>query len=425
LRKKYRKDILKMDTILFNFKLLYLLLHVIDEAELCLNNINITLKIEHPDDTGYPIMKKLNEQFKIREMTVRNRLVLPPLTTNYGSKNGYITPKIIKFYKARSRKMGMVIVEAAAVCPEGRIIPGGIGLWEDDQVQGMAELAQTIKTEGAGAVIQINHAGAKAWPFESIDSWIAPSDIACRPGIKAKPASINEIKKVIQAFVDASVRAKKAGFDGVEIHGAHLYLLSQFLSPITNLRTDEYGGDTEGRAALAVEITRAVRKSLGPDYPILFRLNVLENLKGGITPDEAMIIGKLLAEAGVDLLDLSLAVQGTLKEDEGRKILVTTSAYAKDETSGDVVGLAARFKAECGLPVIVVGRLGSKSAALKALEAGADLVAIGRQMICDPDTAEKILSGRDDQILECEACQACFACLSKGKPLQCKQNKNL
>ncbi len=370
-------------------------------------------------------MNKLEDQFKIREMTVRNRLVLPPLTTNYGSENGYITPEILRFYRVRSRKMGIVIIEAAAVRPEGRIIPGGIGLWEDGQVQGMAELAQTVKTEGARAVIQINHAGAKAWPFETIDSWIAPSNIACRPGITAKPASLNEIKRVIQAFVDGAVRANKAGFDGVEIHGAHFYLLSQFLSPLTNFRTDQYGGSIKGRAALALEITSAVRESIGPDFPIFFRLNALENLEGGMTPDEAVVIGKLLAEAGVDVLDLSLAVQGTWKKDEGRKTLITTSAYAKDETPGDVVDLAARFRAECGLPVIAVGRLGSKSGVQQAIGAGADLVAIGRQMICDPDTAEKILSGRDDQILECEACQACFACLGKGKPIQCKQNKNL
>ena len=370
-------------------------------------------------------MNQLQDQFKIREMTVDNRLVLPPLTTNYGSENGYITPEVLRFYKARSNKMGIVIVEAAAVSPEGRIIPGGIGLWEDDHVQGMAELVQTIKGQGARAVIQINHAGAKAWPFETMDSWVAPSHIACRPGVTAKPATLNEIKSIVQAFVDGAVRAKKAGFDGVEIHGAHLYLLSQFLSPLTNLRKDHYGGSTEGRAAMALEITSAIRESLGPDFPIFFRLNVLENLEGGMTADEAIVIGKLLAAAGVDVLDLSLAVQGTWKEDEGKKILMTTSAYGKDETPGDVVDLAARFRAECGLPVIAVGRLGSTSGVQQAIDAGADMVAIGRQMICDPDTAEKILAGKDDQILECEACQACFACLGKGKPLQCKQNKNL
>jgi len=370
-------------------------------------------------------MKKLEDAFKIRNMTARNRLVLPPLTTNYGTENGYITPEILRFYKARAKQMGTVIVEATAVCPEGRIVPGSIGLWEDGQVQGMTKLANTIKTEGARAVVQINHAGAKAWPFKTMHSWIAPSNIACRLGISARPASIDEIKSVIQAFADAASRAKKAGFEGVEIHGAHFYLLSQFLSPLTNFRTDRYGGTIERRAALAVEITSAVREHLGPDDPIFFRINTVENLEGGMTPNDAVRIGKLLAEAGVDVLDLSLAVQGTWKEEEGRKILITTSAYAKDETPGGVVDLAAKVRNECGLPVIVVGRLGSKTSARQALKAGADLVAIGRQMICDPDTAEKILSGRDDQILTCEACQTCFACLGKGKPVRCKQNKKL
>lgn len=224
-------------------------------------------------------MKKLEDAFKIRNMTARNRLVLPPLTTNYGTENGYITPEILRFYKARAKQMGTVIVEATAVCPEGRIVPGSIGLWEDGQVQGMTKLANTIKTEGARAVVQINHAGAKAWPFKTLHSWIAPSHIACRPDISARPASIHEIKSVIQAFADAASRAKKAGFEGVEIHGAHFYLLSQFLSPLTNFRTDRYGGTIERRAALAVEVTSAVREHLGPDDPIFFRINTVENLE--------------------------------------------------------------------------------------------------------------------------------------------------
>ena len=370
-------------------------------------------------------MKKLEDTIRIRNMTVRNRLVLPPLTTNYGSGNGCVTPELLRFYNARVRDVGTVIVEAAAVCPEGRIVPGSIGLWEDGQIRGLADLAETIKAEGVGALIQVNHAGARAWPFETINSWIAPSDISCRPGLSARPASPGEIERVVQAFADAVSRAKKAGFDGVEIHGAHFYLLSQFLSPLTNFRTDRYGGSVERRAALAIEVVRAARESLGPDAPIFFRINAVENLDGGMTPFDAALIGKLLKASGVDVLDLSLAVKGTWNDDGGRTILSTTSAYTKDEAPGGVVDVAEGIRDESGLPVIVVGRLGSKASAEQALAAGADLVAIGRQMICDPDTAQKMLSGRDDEILKCEACQTCFACLVKGKPLKCKQNKNL
>lgn len=370
-------------------------------------------------------MIHVEDQFKVKDMAVRNRLVLPPLTTNYGDENGYVTPDVLQFYKVRSGHVGLVIVESAAVRPEGRIIPGSIGVWEDGHVPGMAELARTIQAAGAKGVVQINHAGAKAWPFESMDAWISPSGIACRPGVRATEAGPDDIADLVQAFVDAAVRVKEAGFDGVEIHGAHLYLLSQFLSPLTNLRTDQYGGSVEKRAALPVEITAAVREKLGPDYPIFFRLNSLEKLEGGITPDDAVTTGKLLAAAGVDVLDLSLAANGAWQDDGEQKILATLSAYGKDQVAGDVVELAARFRSECGLPVMVVGKLGSLAATRNALGAGADLVGVGRQMICDPDTAEKILSGRDEDIVECEACQACFACLGKGKPIQCKRNKNL
>ena len=370
-------------------------------------------------------MNKMEDCFKLRKMTVRNRLVLPPLTTNYGTGNGHVTHETLRFYGARSKQVGIVIVEAAAVNPEGRIVHGSLGLWEDGQGLGMTELADTIKAGGARAVIQLNHAGAKAWPFEVSSTGIAPSGVACRLGIAPVQATIKEIEVLIQEFTQAAVRAKKAGFDGVEIHGAHFYLLSQFLSPLTNRRTDRYGGTIEGRAALAVEIVSAAREHLGPDYPIFFRLNVLENLEGGMTPDEALAIGKLLARAGADVLDLSLATQGSWKEEGDIRILMTTSAYTKNEAVGGVTKLAARFRSECGLPVIAVGRLGSRGAAEQALRSGADMVAIGRQMICDPNTAEKIMEGKDDQILECETCMACFASLGKGQQLECKQNKSL
>ena len=368
---------------------------------------------------------KLDNQFRIKKMTVRNRLVLPPLTTNYGTKSGCISPEILDFYKARSSHMGIVIVEAAAISPEGRIVPGSLGLWDDTHIQGLTELADAIKAKGARAIIQINHAGAKAWVSKTPTDGISPSGIACRPGITPVSATPEDIKDLIRNFTQAAIRAQKAGFDGVEIHGAHFYLLSQFLSPLTNRRTDNYGGSVKKRASLAVEIVRATRERLGNDYPIFFRLNVFENMDGGIGPDESVAIGKMLAEAGVDVLDLSIAVQGTWKTDGDSRTLMTTSAYAQNQAIGGVTKLAARFGQECGLPVIVVGRLGSGDAIEQALKAGADMVAIGRQMICDPDTVTKILSNKEELILECEACMACFGSLGAGKPLKCKVNKKL
>lgn len=370
-------------------------------------------------------MHGLTDQVELGGLSLRNRLVMPPLTTGFGSGEGKATRDLLRFYRRRAKETGMVIVEAAAVSPEGRIVPNSIGLWEDGQIPGMAELAQAIKSEGAAAVIQLNHAGAKAWPFEPRQSCLAPSDIACRPGVVPMPADAGALPALVEAFATAAVRAETAGFEGVEIHGAHLYLLSQFLSPLTNRRTDAYGGSTEGRAALPLEVVRGVKAALKDETAVLFRLNILENLEGGQTPEDALAAGKLLAGAGVDVLDLSLAVQGGWNEEEGIAVLMTTSAYTKDQSPGQVVELAGRFRSACGVPVIAVGRLNSRAAADEALAAGADLVAVGRQMICDPDTPGKILAGKDGEIHACEACMACFASLGKGRPVSCKENRHL
>lgn len=370
-------------------------------------------------------MNTLEGRFNIRGITIKNRFVLPPLTSNYGTDNGHVTPETLKYYKARSKDVGIVIVEAAAITPEGRIVPNGLGLWDDNHCAGMTELADTIKAVGAKAVIQLVHAGAKACPSETSATRITPSAVACRPGIIPVQATIKDIEVLIKDFTRAAVRAKNAGFEGVEFHGSHFYLLSEFLSPLTNHRTDKYGGSIEGRATLAVETVKAVREKLGSKYPIFFRLHAFENMEGGMTSDEAVATGKILTNAGVDVLDLSKMVHGSWNEEGERRMLVAATAYSKNDTAGGVTAVAARFRSECGVPVIAVGKLGSRTAAEKAIESGADMVAIGRQMICDPNTVKKILGGKENQILECEVCNACHAYVAKGNPLKCKQNKNL
>ncbi len=377
-------------------------------------------------------MKSIEDELIINKMKLKNRLVLPPLTTNYGTDQGRVTPEILKFYKERSKDMGLVIVEAAAVSPDGRIVPGSLGLWEDGQVKGMTELSNTIKQAGARAVIQLNHAGAKACPLGINTKGLSPSGVACRPGVVPVVMDTGDMERLMTDFVSAAIRAAEAGFDGVEIHGAHLYLLSQFLSPLTNLRKDQYGGDTEKRAALALKIVTETRKRLGLDYSVFFRLNAVENMDGGQTLEQALVIGKLLAEAGVDALDISLVANGSWKTIGDEKILVSSSALAKDQAPGSNVDITAQFKQACNVPVIAVGKLGTRKEAEAAIQnTGVDMVAIGRQMICDPRTGEKILAGKKtsegegNQIIACEECMACFASIGKGSPLTCKVNKDL
>jgi 2,4-dienoyl-CoA reductase-like NADH-dependent reductase (Old Yellow Enzyme family) len=366
------------------------------------------------------------DELIINGMRLRNRLALPPLTTNYGSPEGEITDRILRFYEDRSRDVGLVIVEAAAVRDDGRIVPCSLGLWKDAQIAGMARLAGSIKKKGAAAIVQINHAGARGVPMGGELQGASPSGFRFRPDVTPMVITPGQIEQLIADFTRAAGRAAEAGFDGIEIHGAHLYLVSQFLSPLTNQREDRYGGDALGRATLALEIVRSIREKLGRGFPVLFRLNAVEKVDGGQKPEGALSVGRLLADAGVDVLDVSVIAQSSWKEMDGRRLLTVSSALPKEEAAGSNVGYATRMKEVTGLPVIAVGKLGEGTAASEAMEEGrVDLVAIGRQMIADPNSAKKILAGHDGEIIRCKECMNCFATIGRGMPMACTVNREL
>ncbi len=372
------------------------------------------------------IMATLQDEVIINGMRLRNRIAMPPLTTNYGSPAGIVTQEIIQFYKDRSRDVGLVIVEASAVRSDGRILSGSLGLWENGQMADMARLADTIKKLGAAAAVQINHAGARGFPAGGEMQGASPSGFAFRPGVAPITMSSTQIDRLVADFAAAASRAAEAGFDGVAIHGAHLYLISQFLSPITNQRTDRYGGDARARATLALEVVRAMRKKLGSSYPILFRLNAVEKMEGGQTLEDALEVSRLLADEGVDALDVSLIANSSWKEVDGQRFLVASSALSKKQPAGANVSLAATVKEATGLPVIAVGKLGEEDAAAESLrDSPIDIVAIGRQMIADPDSAGKILAAKSSEIIPCEECMTCFATIGRGKPMACTVNRDL
>jgi len=371
-------------------------------------------------------MTTLRDEVIINGMRLRNRVALPPLTTNYGSPEGLVTDGIIQFYRERSKDVGLVIVEATTVRSDGRILSGSLGLWEDGQVAGMARLADSIKKSGAAAVVQISHAGARCFPGGGEMEGASPSGFAFRPDVAPLTMSLTQIDSMVSDFADAAGRAAAAGFDGVEIHGAHLYLISQFLSPLTNQRNDRYGGDARGRATFALEVVRAARERLGRDYPILFRINALEKVEGGQTLEDTLEVSRLLADEGVDALDVSLIPQGSWLEVDGRRFLLPASAFPKDEPAGANVPLVAKIKEATGLPVIAVGKLWDGAVAAESVhDSLIDVVAIGRQMIADPDSAGKILAEKANEIIPCDECMTCFASIRQGKPMTCKVNRNL
>lgn len=370
-------------------------------------------------------MSRLNEPLVFYGLRLRNRLVLPPITTNYCTSSGEVTDGVVGFYRQRSRDVGLVVAEAAAVRPDGRITPHSMGIWSDALIPGLKRLASAIKGEGAVAALQIGHAGASAVVVEDGLRRPSPSGVATRPGPAPTVLSEGQISEVVSDFASAAARAAEAGFDAVEIHGAHLYLISQFLSPLTNHRQDRYGGDAEARATLAVEVVRAVRDRLGSGYPILFRFNAVELIDGGQRIEDGVDVARLLEKAGVNLLHSSLAAQAVWKKDGEQCFLQSTSAPLKDHPYAAALPYAAQVKRSVSVPVIAVGKLGEPAAAARAVEEGlVDLVAIGRQMIADPLTAGKILSGRGSEVVPCRECRACFASIGKGAPMVCSVNQN-
>ncbi len=371
-------------------------------------------------------MATLQDEVMINGMRLRNRIAMPPLTTNYGSAEGIVTEDIIKFYSQRSKDVGLVIVEACTVRGDGRILQGSLGLWDDGQVAGMARLAAAIKQLGAAAVVQISHAGARCFPAGGELQGASPSGFAFRPDVAPLSMSPAQIDQMVADFAAAAGRAAEAGFDGVEIHGAHFYVISQFLSPLTNQRNDRYGGDARARATFALEVVQSARERLGKNYPILFRLNAVEKVEGGQTLEDALEVSQLLAGAGVDALDVSLIANSSWKEVEDQRFLVASSAFPKGRPAGANVSPTAAINEATGLPVIAVGKLGEGNVAAESVgDLPIDIVAIGRQMIADPDAAGKILAGKGDEIVRCDECMTCFATIGSGKPMGCKVNLNL
>lgn len=263
-------------------------------------------------------MSHLFTRLIIRDITLKNRIVMSPMC-QYSAKDGYSNDWHAVHYGTRAAGgAGLIIVEATAVWPEGRITPGDLGLWSDEHIPGLRRITDFIHGQGAIAGIQIAHAGRKAScavPWEggrqlglNNGGWetVAPSAIQFSPDDRA-PLMADAIStgRIIEGFRDAAVRALKAGFRVAEIHSAHGYLLHEFLSPVSNHRTDKYGGSFENRTRLLLEVTAAVRSVWPEGYPLFVRISSTEWTDGGWTPEESARLAPLLKEAGADLIDCS------------------------------------------------------------------------------------------------------------------------
>jgi 2,4-dienoyl-CoA reductase-like NADH-dependent reductase (Old Yellow Enzyme family) len=370
-------------------------------------------------------MPRLSDPFQVKGLHLRSRLVMAPMVT--GLALDYAPSQAqIEWYKLRARSgVGLVVVESSAIAADAKIMPFMLGVWDDAQVPGLARLAKAIRAEGVPSVLQIVHGGGRAVREDLAQERVSASSVAILPGPPPRPMTEAEILAVIDGFAQAARRAQQAGFDGVEVHAAHYYLISQFLSPYTNHRADRWGGDRAGRSRLAVEAVRAVRQAVGPDYPIFCRLHSQENLEGGMSTEDSIYFAKALEAAGVDILNLSGIGSSSLGDWQGHPFLNSSSLLPKGAPGGAFAVSAGRVKAAVGIPVVTVGKLAEPGAAQAVLDQGqADLVALARPLIADPLVAEKLLAGRDEEINRCGECLSCFAAIRKG-PIKCAVNAAL
>lgn len=322
----------------------------------------------------------------LRGLEIRNRIWVPPMCMYSAlAEDGVVTPFHLMHYGSFARGgAGAIIVEATGVVPEGRISPRDLGLWNDVQRDALVPIVQLAHDHGAAIGIQLAHAGRKAsthpgWGTESSGSlgadegaWrtVAPSAIPF-PGLD-EPEALDAagIDAVVEAFAASAVRAAQAGFDLVEVHAAHGYLLHEFLSPLSNERTDEYGGDLAGRARLLLRVVDAVREAVGEDMPMLVRLSGTDWLEGGLTVEEVGQVGAWLSEHGVDMLDVS----------SGGNLHPAPIPVGP----GYQVPLAASVKQASGLPTAAVGMIDEPFQAEQVVATGqADVVLLGREMLRD------------------------------------------
>jgi NADPH2 dehydrogenase len=316
-------------------------------------------------------------------LTLRNRIVMPPMWSGQATADGHVTGKIIEYHRSRAAAgCGLIIVEHSFVHPGGRHTLTQIGSYSDEMIEGLQRLASAIRQEGAAATLQISHAGSRVSPeVLATVRPVAPSAVQHPydpegqvPEALTKP----QIKEIVAAFGAAAVRARDAGFDAVEIHGAHGFLLSEFLSPLTNRREDEYGGTMENRSRMHLEVLAEVRRRVGTRFPIFIRLGVHDETPGGLEIEDAGRAATLLANAGVDLIDISGGLQGS--RGTGRN-------------PGYFVPYAEAIKSRVRVPVMVTGGIREPAHADRIIRAGqADLVGIGRGMLEDPDWARKAIA---------------------------------
>ena len=357
---------------------------------------------------------------RLGAVEVPNRIVMPPMTTRTADEEGYVTEDTLAYYLARARGgVGLMTIEMASPERAGRHRRREVGIYDDCFLPGLSRLVEAIHRVGSKASIQLGHGGGHTRRDICGETPIAPSAIphpvyeTTFEIIIPQEMTKERINRTIAAHVSAALRAQKAGFDCVEIHAAHGYLISQFHAPFENRRNDEYGGSLENRARFGLEVLRAVKAAVG-EMPVIYRLSVEDFFPGGLRFEEGLQIAIWAAATGADALHVTA---GHYRSLPSAQIVLPPMR----DPDGTFLELAAQVKKSVSVPVIAVGRLGDPALAAQAVATGkTDFVALGRTLIAEPQWVEKLR--RDEPIRRCLACNTCINEMRGGARIGCVVN---
>lgn len=346
-------------------------------------------------------------------MDLRNRIVMPAMRTAFATPNSVVTKRMIDYYAERAKGgVGLITVEHAHINDgESRSGICQLGVYSDHLIPGLNELAEAIKAHGAKAVLQINHAGGQTSPEIAKKEPVAPSAIPYRASMP-RELMLKEIKQIIKEFGNAARRAETAGFDGVEIHGAHGYLLCEFQSPYTNKRNDKYGATFRDRARFPLEVVKKVKQNVSRNFTVGYKISADEYVKGGVTLEESKKFVKMLEEAGVDYIETSAGTYESMHH-------MIQPIYLPH---GYLAHLAEGIKSVVAIPTIAVGSIDVRCGERILEEGIADLVAMGRSLIADPEIPRKVSQQRLEDVRICIRCMECRAQLDGLKSLRCAVN---
>lgn len=360
--------------------------------------------------------QELFQKTEIKGVSLANRFVYSALWDGAADDGGFCTPRNIDQLVQRAKGgVGLIITGMAFVAPEGRAAPWQLGIYDDGFVPGLTKMAQAVHDASGKVFLQLAHSGCYA---PSALTGTEPLGASASDSDRFPPCremTVADIARVVTAFGEAAGRAKRAGFDGVQLHGAHGYLISQFLSPFFNQRTDQYGGNLENRARLLLEIVKAVRKEVGNDYPLFVKINSEDFVENGLTSDESLEVCSMLEKAGVDAIELS---GGTVYA-SGKFSCMRTGVAKSTNKESYYREVAPHYKQKIKIPLMLVGGIRSFEAAESIVHDGvADFISMCRPLIREPGLIGRWQAG-DTRPATCVSCNGCTGPGLKGEGVQC------